>query len=240
MSRQFAVFDIDGTLIRWQLYHDVVQELARYGQISADDSEKIRQARMTWKQRSQTDSFRDYEHVLVTTYQAALQQLSPAEYSRAIDQVFEEYKDQVYIYTRDLVRQLKSEDYLLFAVSGSHDEIVTKIADYYGFDDSIGASFEQIDGRFTGVINTPFGRKAELLHGLVKKHEVTFEGSIAIGDSGSDIAMLELAEQPIAFNPNIELFQHAKAQGWKVIVERKNMVYELNPQEGQDGSYLLA
>jgi HAD superfamily hydrolase (TIGR01490 family) len=243
MSRKFAVFDIDGTLIRWQLYHAVVNQLVRVGQISAEDNEAIRQARMTWKRRSHQDSFRDYEHVLVTTYLAVLNKLTPADYHQAIDQVFEEYKDQVYTYTRDLLRDLKAQNYLLFAISGSHSEIVTKLAEYYGFNASIGATFEQKDGRFTGNTETPFGRKAELLQNMVAEHQADFAGSIAIGDSGSDIAMLELVEQPIAFNPNAELFAKAKAEGWKIVLERKNMVYELEPQTGQKdkhGSYLLA
>ncbi len=29
MSQPFAVFDIDGTIIRWQLYHALADELAK-------------------------------------------------------------------------------------------------------------------------------------------------------------------------------------------------------------------
>ena len=32
-GRPFAVFDIDGTLIRWQLYHSIADTLARLGHI---------------------------------------------------------------------------------------------------------------------------------------------------------------------------------------------------------------
>jgi phosphoserine phosphatase len=69
------------------------------------------------------------------------------------------------------------------------------------------------------------------------KHGVSREGSIAIGDSGSDIAMLELVERPIAFNPTKGLFEHAKANNWEIVIERKNVVYEL---KANDGSYVLA
>ena len=33
---KFAVFDIDGTLIRWQLYHAIADELAKSGHIDAE------------------------------------------------------------------------------------------------------------------------------------------------------------------------------------------------------------
>jgi phosphoserine phosphatase len=31
MSKRFAVFDLDGTLVRWQLYHALVDRLAKKG-----------------------------------------------------------------------------------------------------------------------------------------------------------------------------------------------------------------
>jgi phosphoserine phosphatase len=49
----------------------------------------------------------------------------------------------------------------------------------------------------------------------------------ARGDTESDIPMLELVEIPIAFNPNKKLFEHAKARGWRTVVERKDVIYEL-------------
>jgi phosphoserine phosphatase len=42
---------------------------------------------------------------------------------------------------------------------------------------------------------------------------------------------------PIAFNPNKELFDHAREHGWNIVVERKNVVYELSAGKEQ---YVLA
>jgi phosphoserine phosphatase len=33
--------------------------------------------------------------------------------------------------------------------------------------------------------------------------------------------------QPVAFNPNRQLAGYAKKKNWKIIVERKDVVYEL-------------
>ena len=49
--------------------------------------------------------------------------------------------------------------------------------------------------------------------------------------------MLEIVDNPIAFNPDKEFFQVVKDHGWKIVVERKNMVYELAPS---DGRYILS
>ncbi len=62
------------------------------------------------------------------------------------------------------------------------------------------------------------------------------EGSIAVGDSENDIKMLEMAERPIAFNPTIGLYAEARSRKWEIVVERKNVIYRLEP--GTDG-YVL-
>lgn len=237
MPKKFAVFDIDGTLIRWQLYHAIAGELGRRGLLQAGGEERIKQARMTWKKRSSSESFREYEHELVVVYYEALKTIKVTDYLAAIDAVFEAYKDQVYTYTRDLIRTLKAEDYLLFAISGSQQEIVEKLANYYGFDDCVGTAFVRKDGYFTGEEASVINRKAELLQQMIEKHGATTEGSVAIGDSEGDIPLLEAVERPIAFNPSAKLFEAAKGRGWEVVLERKNMVYSMKEL---DGSYILA
>src|SRR4051812_39180454 len=126
-GRKFAVFDIDGTLIRWQLYHAIADELARGGQIEPKSYQQMRDARRDWKRR-QGGTFKDYELQVIKTYESVLMKLSPEQFELAIQTVFDEYKDQVYTYTRDLIAKLKKKHYLLFAISGSQTEIVAKIA----------------------------------------------------------------------------------------------------------------
>ncbi|MBC7581716.1 HAD family phosphatase [Aeromicrobium sp.] len=239
--QRFALFDIDGTVIRWQLFHSVVNELIRRGQLSESASRDIKQARMTWKKRENEDSFKAYEQVLVNAYLEALDGLSVLQYMGAVESVFEEYKDQTYIYTRDLIRDLKDKGYALFAVSGSQQEIVSKFAEYYGFDDAIGAHLEQLDGHFTGKIETPALGKQSAVEKLLARHDVILDGSIAVGDSESDLALFEAVEQPIVFNPSAGLFTIAKERGWSIVLERKNVIYELSAVQGQaNGSYVLA
>ncbi len=134
-GRPFAVFDIDGTIIRWQLYHAISDALAQQGYIGSGEFDQVRQARMNWKRRTGEESFRDYEHELIGVFDKALKGLRLEDLAAAAEAVFEEYKEQVYTYTRDLIRDLKSRNYLLFAISGSPAVIVNKLTDYYGFDD---------------------------------------------------------------------------------------------------------
>lgn len=236
MQRKFAVFDIDGTLIRWQLFHAIVHSLGKQGYILRGTHEKIHAARMVWKNRETDEGFHEYEKVLVDAYLQALTTIDPADYLHIVDEVFHEYKDQTYAYTRDLVQRLKKEGYLLFAISGSQTEVVSRLAQYHGFDTAIGAEFVQRDGAFTGEVITPIHDKRSALEQLVKQYDATYTDSYAVGDSPSDTAMLEMVENPIAFNPDRGLFETAKKHRWPIVVERKNVVYELGPR---DGSYVL-
>lgn len=229
--KKFAAFDIDGTLIRWQLFHAIVHELGKSGHISTKRHETIRQARMQWKNRGSNDAFARYEATLVDVYIASLKEINPTDYLTVVDNVFEEYKDQLFVYTRTLLHKLKNDGYTLFAISGSQDEIVQKLANYHGFDAAVGARLEIRDGRFTGKIETPIHDKAAVLDALIAEHGVNHSGSIAVGDSASDIAMLSAVEYPIAFNPEKRLYNYAMQHKWGIAIERKNVVYELMPND---------
>lgn len=235
--RKFAVFDIDGTLIRWQLYHAIVDQLAKQGLLGNQAAEAIRIARTKWKHREHTKAFREYEQILITVYEDALQQLDPKAFDEAVKEVVKEYKQQTYRYTRDLVTDLKQAGYVLLAISGSHQEAVEQIASVYGFDDCVGSQYERRGVAFNGKYFLANKDKRSILKNLIKKHQLTLTDSIAIGDSTSDASMLEMVEQPIAFNPDQALFKIAKENQWKVIIERKNMIYTLEPYHGK---YLLA
>jgi HAD superfamily hydrolase (TIGR01490 family) len=224
---KFAVFDFDGTLVRWQLYHAIVDQLAKDGLVDQESYKEVKSARLRWKTRESHNAFREYELVLVRCYEKTLPKLSFEQLDEAIKKVFEEHKEQVYVYSRNLLKELKEEGYFLIAISGSHREIVELIAKHYGFDDWVGTKFEKADGKFTGKYQLAAAEKDIILNKLAKEHGLILEGSVGLGDSESDISMLELVENPIAFNPSEKLFTHAKSKGWKIVIERKNVVYEL-------------
>lgn len=226
-GKSFAVFDIDGTLIRWQLYHAVADSLVKLGYIDAQSYRQIKDARMSWKRRESNEAFSQYELRLVQLFTNVMMSISVQQFQEAAEAVFSEYKDQVYVYTRELIKKLKKDGYLIFAISGSQEEVIKKMAGYYGFDDVTGRVDEVAGGRFTGKSTTPVFAKDRALADMIAKHGATLKDSFGIGDSHSDIKMLEMVARPIAFNPERRLFDYATKRGWKIAIERKNMVYEL-------------
>lgn len=235
-KKRFAVFDIDGTLIRWQLYHAIVDKLAKEGALGDNARQKLHEARMVWKRREGLDAFKAYEKTLIDVYESALDKLSTGLFDSMVETVIAEYKEQTYTYTRDMVKSLKAKGYFLLAISGSHQELIEKLAKHYGFDDWEGTRYERQGQSFSGQKTVVSKDKKTGLQKLASKHGLSYDGSIAIGDSLSDVPMLELVEEPIAFNPDRALFEIARSHGWKVVLERKNMIYKL---ESKNGSYIL-
>ncbi len=232
---KFAVFDIDGTLFRWQLFHELVKELIDRQVI--DDGGRLDKTWNAWRGGQVT--FSDYEHVLVKDVLFKnLAGLSCRDFDAACTAVVKRSGHKVYRYTLSLLNRLKAEGYQIIAISGSQQELLDRFCGRYGFDTAIGAMYERKNGRFTGEVSqTTIGQKAKILQKLVKQLNLTFAGSLAIGDSESDIDILESVEQPIAFNPSQGLFERAKQDGWPVIIERKNLAYRL---EVKDGQFILA
>lgn len=238
--KKFAVFDIDGTLFRWQLFHEVVFELIKEGYIPEEAKRKVEQKMQEWRNRGHKDSFRDYELTLVEAYIPCIKGLPAGVFNAAADRILSKHSEEVYTYTRDLIKELKGKDYTLIALSGSQDEIVQRFAKKWGFDIALGQVHDIENEHYTGSI--PGGKlvveqKGTLLKQLVEKYELSWEDSYAVGDSASDAQMLKLVTHPIAFNPNDLLFKAAEENDWKIVIERKNMIYEL---EAKNGTYLLA
>ncbi len=237
-KRPYAVLDIDGTLIRWQLYHALADTLVKQQQIDPLKYEAVLAMRMNWKNRNSPNSFAEYENSLVKLVNQSFDGLDYRAFIAACDSVIKRYRGQVYTYTRDLIASLKKQGYLVFAISGSPYELVKEICSSYKFDDFGATEHFNKDGKYKPAARVATDKnKAVILKSLITKHGATNNGSIAVGDTIGDRHILELVEQPIAFNPSRELFDLAQAKRWAVVIERKNMVYRL---QYENGRYVLA
>ena len=139
-------------------------------------------------------------------------------------------KKRTYRYTRDRIAELKKKGFFLLAVSHSPKTILDCFCPTMGFDKAYGILYDiGPEDNFTGgVIDEHLIlNKASIVKRAVEKEGLTLKGSIGVGDTESDIAFLELVDNPICFNPNSKLYRHAKREKWKVVVERKDVIYEL-------------
>ena len=57
---------------------------------------------------------------------------------------------------------------------------------------------------------------------------VDLKKSMAVGDTETEIPVLNMVGRPIVFNPNQSLANYAKKKRWPIIVERKDVIYHLD------------
>ena len=223
-----AIFDIDGTVFRSSLTLQLVERLVERGIFPPEEKLSFEEERRLWKERR--GEYQAYLGKLVDLFD---RQIKGVAYQAAADiagEIIEEQRHHVYRYTRDLIRDLKRQGYYLLAASHSPKFIVDGFAYESGFDKSYGLFFTSgASGNFTGEIEDEdlVRTKSAILQRVMRKEDLTLEGSIGVGDTESDITMLEMVERPIAFNPNKELYAHARRRGWEIVVERKDVIYEL-------------
>lgn len=223
-----AFFDIDGTIFRSSLLIELVEQLIADGVFSTDVREMYAIERTAWMNRE--GSYEDYIAAVVHAYMHHIKGVHYGELADAGRIVIADQSKRVYRYTRDLIKDLKARGYYLVAISQSPKRILDDFCESYGFDKVYGRMYELgPQDRFTGeMIDVHLiENKANIVRRVLEREEVTLDGSVAVGDTDGDIALLESVEQPICFNPNRALYEHAKRLGWSVIVERKDVIYEL-------------
>ena len=236
-KQKVAAFDIDGTLFRSGLYREVAYELMKMGALPEKILQETTVKNREWRHRTHGNAFEEFDMLVVDRIDHALPQLRIDDYEEAAQIVLEKRAENVYVYTRDLIKKLKSQGYFLVAISGSQLELVEPFATQYGFDAWVGQQWERGDEFFTGNITKTHTGKDIILKDIVKRHNLTLKDSVAVGDSNGDVGMLQTVEHPIAFNPTAELYEKAVAAGWTIAIERKNMMYTL---EMKQGSYRLS
>lgn len=228
-KRKFAVFDIDGTIFRSSLLIEITEALINKGVFPRKAEKLYSAAYKNWLDRK--GNYRDYIDRVVAAFEKYIKGVPRKDFLEVTRKVLTFHKNRVYRFTRDLIKDLKRRNYYLLAISGSPREVVEAFAWNLGFDKVYGRIYE-LDGhnRFTGkILYLNFIKdKAEILKRAAEKEKLTFKNSIGVGDTETDIPFLKLVEKPTVFNPNTKLFKYAKRAGWKIVVERKDMIYNIN------------
>jgi phosphoserine phosphatase len=151
-----------------------------------------------------------------------------AELRRCAKVEVEAHGRRLHIYTRDLAQRLKEAGYYLIAISGSPTDILETFLKPLGFDRAWGTVLGQEEGRYTGqLLYHPFSDKRGVLKGFLEEASLNLDRSVGVGDTLSDVGFLELVQTPIVFNPNRRLFDVARQQDWPIVVERKDVIYNL-------------
>jgi phosphoserine phosphatase len=174
--------------------------------------------------------YEDYRRKLVDLYAEYIAGCLPEDVKKASRMLMPFHEKRTYIFAERLIKQFRRENVHLVAISGSPLEIVEEYnRRYLKFDQVYGSVYSVgPDGRYTGAASfEPSKNKGFVAKQILYEHRLTFDGSYGIGDTESDASLLELVEHPIAFNPNRNLKRIAEERGWRIVVEKKDVIYEI-------------
>jgi len=227
MKKKLAIFDIDGTVFRKNLHFELIDELSWRGIFSKNARRVLVRIYARWLEHRGT--YEEYRKKIISTYARELKGCRQEEIVEASKKVAGFNKDRTYIFARNLIEKLRKKKYTIIAVSGSPIEVIKEYNKYLRFDEVFGSVYETDGGGiYTGkTIFEPVRHKGHLVGQYIAEYGLTLEGSYGIGDTESDASFLTMVAHPIAFNPNLNLERIARRKDWKIVVEKKDVIYDI-------------
>lgn len=232
-KQKLAIFDIDGTIFRSSLIIEFVNALIENNIFPKSAYKKTEKEYQAWLKRK--GGYDKYIKKVVDVYFSYIEGTKKDDVDKVVRRMLVSEREKVYRFTRDLIERLnKKGGYYMIAISGSPIYAVRKFAKFMGFNMAFGTENIVENGIFKKQTkNKYFSREyLEKLPVLIEYLDVNninpdWEKSMAIGDSEPDIPILNKVGFPIAFNPSSGLAKYAKRKKWKIIVERKNVIYDI-------------
>jgi HAD superfamily hydrolase (TIGR01490 family) len=221
-----AIFDIDGTIFRKNLHFELLDELVYMGIFEKDVRKELVRLYGDWLNHEGT--YDAYREKLVSLYEEHIKDCRKKDIEKASEKVANFNAKRVYIYTRNLIEKYR-KDHFMVVISGSPVEIVKRYAEIFNFDMFFGSVYEvNKKGFYTGVPEfEPTKDKGKVIKDFIKEKGFGLKNSVGVGDTESDAKFLEIVDNPIAFNPNRDLKQIAEKNGWKIVIEKKDVIYEI-------------
>jgi len=228
MENKIAIFDIDGTIFRKNLHFELIDELAWLKIFPHSVRKKLIELYTDWLEHRGT--YESFRKALIALYAENIKGCHKSDVLKASKIVVPFYKDRTYIFAGELIKKLRKENYHIIAISGSPIEIVEEFNhNKLHFDKAFGSVYEiDRDNIYTGrVIFEPVRDKGQLVRQYVSENNLSLKGSYGVGDTESDTSFLKVVDNAIAFNPNQNLKEIAEKEGWRIIVEKKDVIYEI-------------
>lgn len=221
--KPIAAFDLDGTLVREHLLFMLLGTFFELKIFSPAAEARFHDLCEDFNGRKIPHN--EYSDALVKMFDLNIQGVSVHHVRYAAQRVARLHCDWLYSFTKALLETVK-QTHECITITGAIKEVVEELAPYWGFSELYATEMCQRNDVYTGKTKcVPLRDKSAVLKKHMKKYCTPFRDSIAVGDTGSDIAMLAEVERPIAFNPNAELAAVAEKRGWPIVVERKDCIY---------------
>ena len=182
-DKRLLVMDVDSTLIRQEVIDEIARAAGAYDEVAAI-TERAMNGELSFE-ASLKARVGALKGVPATVFSDVLHRIEVTEGATV------------------LIRGIQAGGGKVAMISGGFLQVVEPLRARLGIDFAFANTLAVRDGHLTGAVEGPIvdrARKAILLEGLARDHDLTLEQVVAVGDGANDLDMLARAGLGIAFN----------------------------------------
>jgi HAD superfamily phosphoserine phosphatase-like hydrolase len=218
------VFDVDGTLVRWQSMHSFFLAMVADGLFPRIASTLLEDDLREWRERKAP--FHLFISRMVKVFQERLPGIRVEDAKAVAVRMVRREGGRLHFLTRELLFAAQELGLTTALISGTPEVVAQALAESLKATTWLGTEYPHENGIYTdGEPRQWVLDKGRAIKYVAMVHALNLGNSVGVGDSEGDIGMLELVRWPICFNPNLALYREAVKRRWPIVVERKNVIY---------------
>jgi HAD superfamily hydrolase (TIGR01490 family) len=213
-----AFFDLDRTLMQGSSAYQFGRAAFSAGLISRRQLASDAWANVRFRLRGSTD---EGTHALRDRISQSLAGTAVKDMERLGAPVLARVLPRIYPPMLELAHDHQDQGRRVYIATAASNELAEALAQVLALDGGLGSQFSEIrDGVYTGRPTGLFiygDGKAEAIRKLAAREGISLEDSYGYSDSASDLPMLRIVGHPVAVNPDRELLEVARHEGWEVL-----------------------
>lgn len=213
-----AFFDVDNTMMRGASIYHFARGLASRGLFTTKDLVRFAVGQAVFRIRG--DENPDHIAKAKETALAFVAGSKVEEIVRLGEEIYDEVMaDRIWAGTRALAQSHLDAGRRVWLVTATPVELARVIAQRLGLTGALGTVAETRDGAYTGrlvgdLLHGP--AKAEAVRALARLEGLDLSRCSAYSDSANDLPLLSLVGHATAINPDAELRERARENGWQI------------------------
>jgi HAD superfamily hydrolase (TIGR01490 family) len=217
VSAGAAFFDLDRTLMAGSSAYHFGRAMYKAGQMSRRQIARDAIDQLRFRLKGASDAA---VNVLLDRVLAGIKGQRVRDLQRMVPDMLAGVLPRVYPQMLDVVRSHQDAGRPCYIATAASQPAAEVLAAALMMDGAMGTRWEVEDGVYTGRLDGPFAYgegKAQRLREFAAERDVDLARSWAYTDAASDLPMLEAVGHPVAVNPDAELAEVAKREGWEIL-----------------------
>ncbi|HEX6586084.1 MAG TPA: HAD-IB family hydrolase [Solirubrobacterales bacterium] len=218
MAKSAAFFDLDKTLMAGSSGMVFARVAGSRGLVSRRQLARWGWDHMRYRLRGSSDV---QTNAVLDVAKRLFAEIPERDVERMAPEVLAGILPRIYPQMLDEVHLHQDEGRATFIVSAAGNDLVRALAAVLGMEGGIGTSWAVgSSGKYTGEMDGPFvyGKgKVEAMRRFAAAHDIDMDASFAYSDSVSDLPMLRSVGHAVVVNPDADLLEIARQEGWQVM-----------------------